>query len=622
MISPARMIRIWLGASLRSTRWQVSGSQDSRDLLLQPDQGLVVAFWHRSLTLAPALWFWATAHEPRLRLRVLISRNADGLLIADAVRPWGIIGIHGSSSRKGKDKGGAAVMRTALRELKDGAFVAITPDGPRGPAEDVQPGAVALSRLAKCAVIPMGLACNGIHLPSWDRMLFPLPFGRGSLVAGAPLFQPDAETLKKALETVSQQAESTVRRQNFSVMDRLWAIIGTLLAPSLTIMLRLRVYRGRELPNRLRERMGLDGGVRPNGKLLWIHAASVGETLCARPLMDDLLARQPDLKILFTTATVTGAEIVAAHPEFGKRVLHRFIPHDVPRWFGRFLKRWKPNGAVFVESELWPGIITACCRQNIPTMVVNGRLSDRSAHRWAKAGPLARRMFSRLSWVAARGAEDAIHFRSLGANPVYEDGDLKQDAAPLFFDEQELNRLQALIGDRPVFVAASTHPGEEDLVLEAAAIARKKTPDLLTILIPRHPSRGEELAQQFGLNRRRSQGQDLDATTSVWIADTLGELGLFYRLADSCFIGNSLAGKGGGHNPFEPLRLGIPTATGPLMTNWREAMILLQDYLHIVRDVATLAEWMTTAHATASTGELQRAVVSKLSPRILETLER
>lgn len=621
MISPARMIRIWLGASLRSTRWQVSGSRTSRDLLQQPDQGTVVAFWHRSLTLAPALWFWATAYESRLKLRVLISRNADGLLIADAVRPWGIIGIHGSSSSKGKDKGGAAVMRTALRELKSGAFVAITPDGPRGPAEEVQPGAVALSRLANCAVVPMGLACNGIRLPSWDRMLFPLPFGRGSMVTGAPLFQPDAETLRTALNAVSQQAEDNVRKQNLSLMDRVWGAVGTLLAPSLTIMLRVRVHRGRELPNRLRERMGLGGGVRPNGLLLWIHAASVGETLCARPLIDDLLDRQPDLKILFTTATVTGAEIIAAHPEFGKRVLHRFIPHDVPRWFSRFLKRWKPNGAVFVESELWPGIITACCRRNIPTMIVNGRLSDRSARRWAKAGSLTRRMFSRLTWVAARGPEDGAHFRSLGAHPVYEDGDLKQDAAPLSCDEPELKRLKSLIGGRPVFVAASTHPGEEELVLEAAAIARQKTPDLLTILIPRHPSRGEELAQRFGLPRR-SKGQDPDISTSVWIADTLGELGLFYRLADQCFVGNSIAGKGGGHNPFEPLRLETPTATGPLMDNWREAMILLQDYLHIVRDVATLAEWLDAPHSTAATTGLQRSVVSKLSPRILETIGR
>jgi len=615
------MIHVWLGACLRSTHWDVGGTIQSRALLTQANEGVVVAFWHRSLTLAPALWFWARETEPRIKLRVLISRNADGRLIADAVRPWDIIAIHGSTSRKGKDKGGAAALRSALQELKQGAFIAITPDGPRGPAEKVQPGILALSRISRRPIIPLGLACNSVRLPSWDGLAFPLPFGRGSLVVGEPLLEPDPETLRVALNTVARQAEDHVRHQNLSVMDRIWGTVGTLLAPALTIMLRIRLKRGRELPDRLRERMGLGGGRRPEGALLWIHAASVGEALCARPLLDDLLEKRPDLAVLFTTATVTGAEIISRHPEFGHRVLHRFIPHDVPRWFGRFLKRWRPDGAVFVESELWPGIIAACYRQTVPVMVVNGRLSDRSARRWKKAARLTRRMFSRLSWVAARGPEDAAHFRSLGTRSVYEDGDLKQDAPPLSCDLHELERLQRVIGDRPVFVAASTHPGEEELVLEAATLAREKHPDLLTILIPRHPKRGEELAARFNLPRR-SAGREPGTKDHGWIADTLGELGLFYRLANCCFLGNSLAGKGGGHNPFEPLRLGVPTATGPLMENWREAVSLLHDYLHIVKDIDSLSQWITEPYATPSPAVLQRSVVSRLSPRILETLER
>ncbi|MCW2264420.1 3-deoxy-D-manno-octulosonic-acid transferase [Gluconobacter cerinus] len=621
MISPARMIHVWLGACLRSTHWNVGGTKQARALLTQADHGTVLALWHRSLTLAPALWFWARAIEPRVKLRVLISRNADGRLIADAIRPWEIIGIHGSTSRKGKDKGGAAALRVALRELKQGAFVAITPDGPRGPAEEVQPGILVLSRISRRPIIPLGMACNSIRLPSWDGLTFPLPFGRGSVVVGEPLIEPDTETLRVALNAVAKQAEANVRNQNLSVMDRLWGGVGSLLAPALTIMLRVRLKRGRELPDRLRERMGLGGGHRPKGTLLWIHAASVGETLCARPLLDDLLKKRPDLHVLFTTATVTGAEIVSRHPEFGRRVSHRFIPHDVPRWFGRFLKRWQPDGAVFVESELWPGIIAACYRKAIPVMLVNGRLSDRSARRWKKAASLTGRMFSRLSWAAARGPEDAAHFRSLGTQAVYEDGDLKQDAPPLSCDFAELERLQAVIGNRPVFVAASTHPGEEELVLAAAALAREKQPDLLTILIPRHPKRGEELASRFDLPRR-SVGHEPNNKTHGWIADTLGELGLFYRLANCCFLGNSLAGKGGGHNPFEPLRLGVPTATGPLMENWREAVSLLHDYLHIVKDIDSLSQWITGPHVTPSPAVLQRSVVSRLSPRILETLER
>ncbi|MBS1052018.1 glycosyltransferase N-terminal domain-containing protein [Gluconobacter kondonii] len=619
-LSP-RLLRLWLGLCLRSTRWQVSGSPRAVETLLTPQNGAVVAFWHRSLTLSPALWFWARSQEPRLQLRVLISRNPDGMLIADVVRPWGIIGIHGSSSKNGRNKGGAAVLRTALKELQGGAIVGITPDGPRGPAEHVQPGAVALSRLAGCAVVPVGMACTSLRLPSWDGLAFPLPFGRGALILGEPLFQPGAPDLQNALNTLSGRAESIQRHHQSGVSEHLWRLTGTLLAPALTVMLRIRLQKGRELPDRLRERMGLGDTRRPAGRILWLHAASVGETLCALPLAEALLDASPELTLLFTTATVTGSEIVARHPLFGKRIIHRFIPHDVPRWLRRFLNLWQPEGAVFVESELWPGIIAACSDRNIPVMLVNGRLSDRSSRRWDRLRGPARRMMGRLSWVAARGPEDAARFRALGASPVYEDGDLKQDAPPLPYDEAEYNRLKALFGERPIFVAASTHPGEENLVLQAAESARTLQPDLLTILVPRHPTRGAELAERFSLPRR-SSGQDPTPQTPVWLADTLGELGLFYRLADRCFLGNSLIGKGGGHNPFEPLRLGVPTATGPKMENWREAMATVSDTIQIVNDVECLTRWLKSPLPPVRTTGLQRSVVSVLRDRILRTVER
>ncbi|MBS1090504.1 DUF374 domain-containing protein [Gluconobacter sp. Dm-74] len=621
MTLPPRLLRLWLGLCLRSTRWQVSGSPRAVETLLTPQNGAVVAFWHRSLTLSPALWFWARSQEPRLQLRVLISRNPDGMLIADVVRPWGIIGIHGSSSKNGRNKGGAAVLRTALKELHSGAIVGITPDGPRGPAEHVQPGAVALSRLAGCAVVPVGMACTSLRLPSWDGLAFPLPFGRGALILGEPLFQPGASDLQNALNTLSGRAESIQRHHQSGVSEHLWRLTGTLFAPALTVMLRIRLQKGRELPDRLRERMGLGNTRRPAGRILWLHAASVGETLCALPLAEALLDARPELTLLFTTATVTGSEIVARHPLFGKRIIHRFIPHDVPRWLRRFLNLWQPEGAVFVESELWPGIIAACSDRDIPVMLVNGRLSDRSSQRWGRLRAPARRMMGRLSWVAARGPEDAARFRALGAAPVYEDGDLKQDAPPLPYDEAEYNRLKALFGERPIFVAASTHPGEEDLVLQAAESARTLQPDLLTILVPRHPARGAELAERFQLPRR-SAGEEPTPQTPVWLADTLGELGLFYRLADRCFLGNSLTGKGGGHNPFEPLRLGTPTATGPKMENWREAMVTISDTIQIVNDVECLTRWLKSPLPPVRTTGLQRSVVSVLRDRILRTVER
>lgn len=626
MTLSSRLLRLWLGVCLRSTRWQISGSPRAVETLLTPGQGSVVAFWHRSLALSPALWFWARPQEPRLALRFLVSRNPDGVLIANIVRPWGIIGIHGSSSKKGKDKGGAAALRTALKEIQSGSIVGITPDGPRGPAEQVQPGAIVLSRLAQCPVVPLGMACTSLRLPSWDRLVFPLPFGRGALIMGEPLFQPDATILQNALNDVSLNAESVVRHQQSNLADHLWRVAGTLMAPALTVMLRIRLHRGRELPGRLRERMGLERtgprrGHRPPGQLLWIHAASVGETLCALPLADALLKARPDMRILFTTATVTGSEIVARHPLYEQRIIHRFIPHDVSRWLRRFLNLWQPEGAIFVESELWPGIIAACSRRDIPVMLVNGRLSDRSARLWTRLGEPARHMMKRLSWVAARGPEDAARFRALGALPIYEDGDLKQDAPPLVYDKTEYARLKTLIGVRPVFVAASTHPGEEELVLQAAEKARKLQPDLLTIIVPRHPARGAELAARFDLPRRTA-GQDPTPQTQIWLADTLGELGLFYRLADRCFLGNSLVEKGGGHNPFEPLRLGIPTATGPKMENWREAMATVSDTIHIVTDVECLTRWLESPLPPVRTTGLQRSVVSVLRDRILKTVER
>ncbi|MBR0559408.1 glycosyltransferase N-terminal domain-containing protein [Neokomagataea anthophila] len=622
MTLAARAIHLWLGFCLRTTRWQITGTSAGRAAITQPHAGYVVAFWHRHLTLAPALWFWARTRNADLRLYAFISRNADGRLIAEAIRPWNITAIHGSTARRGKDKGGAAALRAALRIINDGGHIGITPDGPRGPAESIQPGAEALSRIARRPLIPVGMDCTSLHLPSWDRLRLPLPFGRGVIAPTTPILRPDAATLRAALSNANIQAETQRAHAHHSIIEQLWAGIGTALAPALTIMTRLRLRRGKELPNRLRERMGLtQAASAKKQRTLWIHAASVGETLCARPLLDALLAADPTLHILFTTATVTGSEIMAQHPAIGIRVTHQFIPHDVPRWIKRFLKRWSPQGAVFVESELWPGIITELSRRHIPIMVVNGRLSDRSARRWQRFRPFVHSLFSRLTWVAARGAEDAAHFRALGVKTVYNYGDLKRDAAPLPHDPTELKRLRDLIGTRPIFVAASTHPGEEEIILQAAEKARQQQPTLLTILVPRHPNRGPELAARFNLPSRQA-GHDPDKTMSVFLADTLGELGLFYRLADSCFIGHSLTAPGGGHNPFEPLRLGVPTATGPHMSNWREAVIQLAETLQTVNNADSLAQWLNRPTTTTLKPVPEARIVNTLTATILESLER
>lgn len=609
----SQLARGYLGFALRTTRWSITGSEDAAALLKRTpghETGTIVAFWHRSLLILPALWEWARRDTAGLKLNVLISRNRDGRLISDTVAPWGIIGIEGSSARKGKDKGGARAFRRAVATLRSGALLAITPDGPRGPAEHVHPGVLALARVTQAGIVPIGAACHALNLPSWDRLALPIPFGRGVLIHGQPLDNTaDSESMKAALAAANLAARERHALGALSPAERGWGALGTLLAPFLIVMLRVRLARGKERETRLRERLGLTRVQRPPGRLLWIHAASVGECQSAMPLLDALLAGDDALTILMTTATITGADVFHQHIEtlpaaLAARLRHQFIPYDVPRWTRRFLNHWQPHSAIFVESELWPGLIAACFRRGISFSVVNARLSDRSTRRWSRFGGVARRMFARLTFVAARGVEDQERFAALGAPACTFLGDLKQSAPPLSVDPDEYSRLRHLLGDRPIFLAAATHAGEESAAAAAARLIRHHIPDLLCIIIPRHPVRAPEICAQLTAASttepmgqrtipRRSLGDVPTQDDAIWLADTLGEMGLFYRLATVAWLGNSLHAPGGGHNPYEPIKLGVPLATGPHLTNFRPAFDRLAGTLEITPDADAMAAWAT-----------------------------
>ncbi|MCU0886644.1 MAG: 3-deoxy-D-manno-octulosonic acid transferase [Rubritepida sp.] len=350
-----------------------------------------------------------------------------------------------------------------------------------------------------------------------------------------------------------------------------WALLATLAAPLLRRHLRRRAARGREEAARLPEREG-HGAARPPGLLLWLHAASVGEARSLLPLIEALAARAPAAQFLVTTGTVTSATQFPTWlpPALAARVAHRYAPLDVPGWVARFLDGWRPDIAVRVESELWPNTLAACAARGIPVALVNGRLSARSAARWRRFAPgTARRLLGGFALVAPRSAEDAARFAALGVTRLAPPGDLKAAAAPLPADAAALAALRAAIGARPVLLAASTHPGEEALVLEAAARLRTGHPALLTILAPRHPERGAEVAALAPGAGRRSQGALPDAAP-VHVADTMGELGLFYRVARLALVGGSLVPHGG-QNPLEPARLGCPILLGPHMGNFAEA---------------------------------------------------
>nr|WP_209443172.1 3-deoxy-D-manno-octulosonic acid transferase [Falsiroseomonas frigidaquae] len=390
----------------------------------------------------------------------------------------------------------------------------------------------------------------------------------------------------------------------------------TLAAPLLRWHLARRVRRGKEIRARLAERRGL-GATRPPGRLLWLHAASVGEAVSLLPVIEALLARDAAPHLLVTTGTVTGAEALlrrlpAALVQPGAsgfpRVSHRFLPLDVPAWVARFLDGWRPDAGVLVESELWPNLIAAARARGIPMALVNARISPRSFARWRRFPRSAAEILGGFALVLARSEGDRARLAALGAGVPQAGapqagapqagapqagepqagapqagepqcwGDLKAAAAPLPADAAALERLRAVLGDRPVFLAASTHAGEEALALAAHALLAPLWPELLTVLVPRHPDRGvavAELAARQGLAvARRAGGGAPGADVAVYVADTLGELGLFYRLATLAVVGGSLVPRGG-QNPLEAARLGCPILLGPHTFNFEEPVARL-----------------------------------------------
>ncbi len=380
---------------------------------------------------------------------------------------------------------------------------------------------------------------------------------------------------------------------------RLYRMGGRLGAPALRLMLERRVKQGKEMRERLPERFGRTALARPAGRLVWLHAASVGEMMSILPVIQAMAGRS---EVLLTTGTVTSAKLAAARlPDFAR---HQFVPLDVPGWVAAFLDHWRPDAAVFVESELWPGMLDACDRRGIPRLLINARMSARSARNWERMPKLARRVLGPFRYVHAQSPGDAAHLRALGVAGVLEWGNLKFFAPKLPVDEVKLAALRGQIPG-PVWLAASTHPGEEELITQAHRDLLAAYPMLVTVIVPRHPERGAAIAALAGAPRR-SLGQ-MPVAGSVYVADTLGELGLFFRACPFAFIGNSLVGFGG-HNVIEPAILGCAVITGPHNENFVEAAARLRDAgaLVEVADAAGLARavrnWLDDPAAAQAAG--------------------
>ena len=377
---------------------------------------------------------------------------------------------------------------------------------------------------------------------------------------------------------------------------KIWTMLTYFLVPFLPLYLQLRCRKGKELSKRIQERQGYPSLSRPESSIIQFHAASVGELISLLSVIQTIHIQKSDQIFLITTGTVTSFRILenflSHHPILTKYVIHQFIPLDVPSWVNRFLTYWHPSLIVMAESEIWPNFIKKAHQKKISLALINARLSDRSLKRWKICPSLIQNILARFQWIISQSEHDQSNFKQLNIKTDYL-GNLKQTAQKLHFNTEEFVKLQNYFHHLPIWLAASTHPNEEIIITKAHFTLRKKWPNLITIIVPRHPDRSQEIIHEIGIVAQRSK-HELPFKNGLWLCDTLGELGLFYRLTNIVFIGNSLDNvhKGGGHNPFEAAQLDCAIATGPKIHNFKQAYHLLQKAVTIIYTIDDLTNWV------------------------------
>ena len=408
-------------------------------------------------------------------------------------------------------------------------------------------------------------------------------------------------------------------------MNALWAYRWLTIAgqPLIEGLLRRRLSQGKEDQARLLERRGIASFPRPSGELIWVHAASVGEAQSSLVLIEAILRERRGCHVLQTTGTLTSATLMNERLPDGS--FHQFAPIDRQPWVERFLDHWQPDCALWMESELWPNLVIETNRRGIPSALVNARMSARTFCRWQRLSGSASQLLKSFSLCLAQTEEQGDNLRRLGADPVQCLGNLKFSAAPLPVEESELSNIREIVKHRQVWLAASTHPGEEEIVIEAHKILRTRHPRLLTIIAPRHPARSDDIADllksatiEFS---RRSLGQE--PHREIYLADTLGELGLLYRLSHLAFIGGSL-GVHGGHNPIEAASLNCAIIHGPDMGNFKA----IADELHnagaavVVDSSETMAEAVGRLLRDTSTMERVTAAAGHVAAKNVGAVDR
>ncbi|MBA2126858.1 3-deoxy-D-manno-octulosonic acid transferase [Hyphomicrobium methylovorum] len=592
----------------------------------------IVACWHGQFMMVSEL------RPENVRVAAMVARHGDAELVSETMRSMDVELIRGAGAgHRKRDRGGAAALRASVGTLRDGASLVMTADVPPGPARVAGAGIIAIARISGRPIVPVAVASKHFaSLDTWSRLTFALPYSKLAFVGGNPIFVPkdaDADVLEsKRLELETVLNAVTVRAYELAGGDinratpldvlaaanppepglalKVYRAGTSLFRPAVPAFLNMRGRQGKENIHRRGERLGFAGRPRPPGQIVWVHAASVGEANAVLPMIDRILAAADDVHVLLTTGTTTSAEVAARRlPE---RAFHQYVPLDVPSYIERFLDHWRPSISIFTESDIWPNLVLKTAAHKIPLVLVNARMSPRSISRWRRFAKFGRPLFSRFSAVLTQNAQITRAIKRLGAPNVITAGNLKIDAPPPPVDADALATLQSAIRTRPVFLAASTHPGEDTVIAAAHALMRRDVQGLLTIIVPRHPDRGSALASSLGAlglkTELRSRASAPSADTEIYIADTIGELGTFYKIAPIALIGGSLV-EHGGQNPIEAVRMGAAILSGPFTHNFRDAYAALyaEGGAAEVRSSDDIAKQVTRLYADHAAAEKMRA---------------
>ena len=610
----------------------------------------ILAMWHGQFSMLPKI-----KPERPADVRCMVARHGDADLVAATLERFGMSMIRGAGAgARRRDRGGARALREALRAIEEGATVAMTADVPPGPARRAGTGIATLAKHSGRPVVPCAMATRHFFtLNNWSRFTINLPFSTLGVVVGEPIqVAPDAD------EAEIEAARVRIEQALAQATSRAYAIAGVkdplsdqqaadtkpgltlaayraftqIAAPLAPLMLAWRTRFGKEERHRWPERYGLASIARPSGFIAWFHAASVGETNAVLPVIEAIGNEHPDLSVLLTTGTVTSAQLARAR--LPARAMHQYLPLDNQAYVQRFLDHWHPDLAVFVESEIWPNLLLETKARNVPLVLVNGRISPRSFKRWRRRPGFSRPLFSCFDLALAQNQILANRFVQLGAAEAHGVGNLKADAPAPPVDPAAQRSIASALSGRPVWLAASTHPGEDEMVASAHIAMKRVTPSLLTIIVPRHPDRGPLIAKQLGALglyvALRSEGKLPEPSTDIYIADTIGEMGLFYTLAPVAFVGGSLVRRGG-QNPVEPIKLGAAVLTGPNFQNFRDSYdeLLKAGGAKQVDDAASLAAVaLALLNDNAARSDMTARAESALAgmsgalPKTLAALER